>query len=214
MNLWNDFKKNENGKIIHKWMHFFPVYEKYFSAFRNKNINFLEIGVSKGGSLQMWQRFFGPMATIVGIDIDPECASHCEEDIHIRIGDQSDINFIKSLEEEFGIFDVVLDDGSHQMHHILETFNYLYPRISKNGIYMIEDLHTAYWPGYGGGIHEPNSFINISKKNIDYLNAHHTNGSLDPNFISDNTFCISFYDSVVVYERGNIPIRKAPMIGK
>ena len=45
----------------------------------------------------------------------------------------------------------VLDDGSHQMHHIVATFNFLYQRLPKNGVYMVEDLHTAYWKEYGGG---------------------------------------------------------------
>lgn len=212
MNLWQDFKIND-GKVIHKWMHYFPIYEKHFAGWRNKNVNFLEIGVSKGGSLQMWQRYFGPLATIVGIDINPECQKHNEEGINVRIGDQSDKMFLHSLEKEFGQFDIILDDGSHQMHHIFQTFEYLYPRLSKNGVYAVEDLHTAYWSEFGGGLDKPDSFINLSKQFIDQLNAHHSRGKVQPDFITDNTLGISFYDSVIVFERGQIPIRKAPMTG-
>ena len=111
----------------------------------------MEIGVAKGGSLQMWRRFFGPMATIVGIDINPHCQEYEEDGIHVRIGDQSDPVFLAGLTKEFGQFDIVLDDGSHQMEHIRKTFEFLYPTLSKNGIYIIEDLHTAYWEEYGGG---------------------------------------------------------------
>ena len=32
-------------------------------------MTFLEIGVSLGGSLEMWRNYFGPEATIVGLDI-------------------------------------------------------------------------------------------------------------------------------------------------
>src|SRR5437773_7321963 len=48
MGLWQDFLINE-GKIIHKWVHYFPIYEKHFHWYTNKSLTFLEIGVSKGG---------------------------------------------------------------------------------------------------------------------------------------------------------------------
>lgn len=213
MNLWQDFLTNDS-RLIHKWMHYFPIYEKHLTPWRNKTLNFLEIGVSKGGSLQMWRRFFGPMATIVGIDINPECKAVEEEGIHVRIGDQGDAAFLQSLIDEFGPFDIVLDDGSHRMDHIRRTFEFLYPKISKNGIYLVEDLHTAYWQEYGGGLDAPESFINLSKKFVDDLNADHTRGALAPSFMSKNTFGISFYDSVIAFERGTIPIKRAPQTGE
>jgi hypothetical protein len=52
MNLWQDFKTNDQ-KLIHKWMHYFPIYERHLAPFRNRTITLLEIGVFKGGSLQM-----------------------------------------------------------------------------------------------------------------------------------------------------------------
>jgi len=209
MNLWQDFLTNDD-RLIHKWTHYFPIYEKHLIEWRNKSITVLEIGVSKGGSLQMWKRFFGPLATIVGIDINPECQSMEEDGIHIRIGDQSDPAFLQKLIDEFGQFDIVLDDGSHRMDHITQTFELLYPTISKNGVYIVEDLHTAYWPEYGGGKDKPDTFINISKQFIDDLNADHSRGQIEPTFMTRFTFSISYYDSVVVFQRGSIPLKKAP----
>ena len=72
MNLWKDFQTSGGGKITNKWTHYFPIYEKHLAPWRNKSITFIEIGVSQGGSLQMWQRFFGPMATIVGVNFATE----------------------------------------------------------------------------------------------------------------------------------------------
>lgn len=213
MNLWQDFKIN-SGKSIHKWAHYFPIYERHLTQYRNKTITFLEIGVNHGGSLEMWSRFFGPLATIIGIDINPECKKHEADGINVRIGDQSDPIFLKSVVEEFGIPDIVLDDGSHRMEHILSSFKFFYPKISKNGLYIVEDLHTAYWPEFGGGIDKPDTFINVAKNFIDLLNADHARGKVQPNFITRNTFAISFYDSVVILERGAIPYKKAPQTGK
>jgi hypothetical protein len=85
-----------------------------------------------------------------------------------------------------------------------ELFECVYPQIPKNGVYMVEDMHTSYWPKYGGGLEVPNSFINRSKRLIDELNADHTKGALAPTDFTRTTDSISFYDSVVVFEKGGV----------
>jgi hypothetical protein len=212
MDLWQDFLTNE-GKLIHKWVHYFPIYERHFSWFRGKSLTFLEIGVSKGGSLQMWQRYFGPLARIVGIDIDPGCREHEQPGISVRVGDQGDQAFLQAIIDEFGAPDIVLDDGSHQMDHINATFDFLYPKLPKNGIYMVEDLHTAYWSEFGGGVDASASFINRCKHFIDSLNADHSRGAVPPDMITRQTYGISFYDSVVAFEKGDVWRKEAPQIG-
>jgi len=212
MNLWQDFLIND-GRVIHKWVHYFPVYERHLAWFRNKSVTFLEIGVSKGGSLAMWQRYFGPLARIVGIDINPQCRQHEAPGIFVRIGDQSDPQFLQSVVDEFGIPDAVLDDGSHQMDHIAKSFAFLYPRLPKNGVYLVEDLHTAYWPEFGGGVDAPASFINLAKGFIDKLNADHSRGAVAADFITRQTFGISFYDSMVAFEKGDVWRKEAPQTG-
>jgi hypothetical protein len=213
MNLWQDFSLNQEHTVL-KWHDYFPVYERYFSQWRNKTATVLEIGVFKGGSLGMWRRYFGPMATIIGIDIDPSCKAFEREDVSVRIGDQSDPQFLQSLIDEFGVPDIVIDDGSHQMQHISASFNFLYPKVSKNGLYIIEDLHTAYFKEYGGGLGSEGSFINISKNLIDKLNADHSRGAVEPDFFTRNTFGVSFYDSMVVFERGSVPIKGMVQSGR
>lgn len=68
------FWSNE-GTIVHKWHHYLPIYERYFAPYKSLKPRFLEIGVSKGGSLSLWREYFGPDAVIFGIDIDPSCAA-------------------------------------------------------------------------------------------------------------------------------------------
>jgi hypothetical protein len=211
MNLWQDFMTN-NGDLIYKWPHYFPVYERHFSSWRNKSLTFLEIGVSKGGSLQMWQRYFGPLARIVGIDINPECKQYEAPGISVRIGDQGDEAFLHSIVDEFGVPDLILDDGSHIMRHVTGSFLFFYPKMHKNAVYMIEDLHTAYWPEYGGGLNEPGSFINISKHFIDRLNADNTRGDLAPDLLTRETFGISFYDSMICFEKGDVRWKGVPIL--
>ncbi|HEY1447476.1 MAG TPA: class I SAM-dependent methyltransferase [Caulobacteraceae bacterium] len=212
MDLWQDFLSNQ-GKAIHKWGHYFPIYERHFAPWRGRTLTFLEIGVAKGGSLAMWRRYFGPLARIVGVDIDRRCKAHEAEGIEIRIGDQSDPNFLRALIDEFGVPDVVLDDGGHRMDQISATFEFLYPLMGKNGVYLVEDLHTAYWPKFGGGLTEPASFINIAKGLVDRLNADHAQGAISPDAFTRDTFSIAFYDSVVVFEKGQIPNKGSIEIG-
>jgi 23S rRNA U2552 (ribose-2'-O)-methylase RlmE/FtsJ len=120
MSLWSEFLTNEQ-RVIHKWKHYFPAYERHFGKFVNTDVVFIEIGCGQGGSLQMWKRFLGPHARIIGVDINPDCAAFKEDQIEIRIGHQSDAVLLESIVQEFGLPDVVLDDGSHVMSHIQST---------------------------------------------------------------------------------------------
>lgn len=200
--------------MIHKWKHYFPIYERHFKDFVYKPLTFLEIGCGFGGSLQMWKRYFGPHANIVGIDILPRCQEYEEDQIAVRIGQQQDTTFLQKLVEEFGAFDIVLDDGGHVMRDVVTTFQFLYPRIARNGVYMVEDLHTAYWPEYGGGLRKTGTFIELCKDLIDELNADHTRDALPPTEFTKTTLSMHFYDSIAVFEKGSTTKKWAPRIGK
>lgn len=201
MTLWSEFLNN-NGRVIHKWTHYFPIYEAHFKRFENRPVTFLEIGCGKGGSMQLWKRYLGPFAQIVGIDVNAGCRAYEEEQIAIRIGDQKDTRFLESVLEEFGAPDVVLDDGSHIMNDIAATFRFLYPRTAPDGVYLVEDLHTAYWEEYGGGLGREGSFIELCKTLVDELNADHARGQIPVTEFGKTTLSMHFYDSVVAFERG------------
>lgn len=211
MSLWAQFL-NHSDRTIHKWKHYFPIYERHFDRYVNRSLTFLEIGCGFGGSLQMWKRHFGPHALIVGVDIDSRCLAYQEDQIEIRIGDQSDQDFLSALVDEFGAFDIVLDDGSHMMSDIMASFRYLYSRIARDGVYMVEDLHTAYWDEYEGGLFRAGTFIEVCKGLLDELNAEWSRGALPPTEFTKSTRSMHFYDSVVVFEKGLTLEKKALMI--
>jgi len=165
MSLWAEFLTNDK-RIIHKWTHYFPIYEDHFRRYVNRPMVFLEIGCGQGGSLQLWKRYLGPLAQIVGIDIVEACKEFEEDQIAVRIGDQADSGFLDSVLDEFGPPDVVLDDGSHVMSHIRASFAKLYPRMSPTGVYMVEDLHTAYSQEYEGGS-ASGGFVHRAMQGID-----------------------------------------------
>lgn len=194
--------RSNNKRLIHKWNHFFDVYERHFSRFRNKPVVMLEIGVSQGGSLQMWKNYFGNQVKIYGIDIDPRCKNLEEENIEIFIGSQSDRKFLREVKNKIGQVDILLDDGGHTMRQQIITFEELFSMVKEDGVYMAEDLHTSYWPTYGGGIRRSGTFIEYSKRFIDYINAYHSRQRrFKVNDFTKSVSSLHYYDSILVIEK-------------
>ncbi len=193
------FFANE-GRPVHKWHHYLEIYERYFSNYRDKKFFFLEIGVFDGGSLDMWRRYFGPEATIVGIDINPRCANLVDTPNVVRIGSQADPQFLASIVAEFGQPDVILDDGSHIASHQRASFEILFPHLKERGLYAIEDLHTSYWLDWEGGYRRSGTGIETIKQMIDDMHAwYHKRPTRTP--AKDGIGAIHLHDSVVVIEK-------------
>jgi cephalosporin hydroxylase len=208
--LWHHFLTHR-GRGTLKWTHYFPAYEQHLSRYVNRPVLLVEIGVAGGGSLQLWKQYLGPHAQIVGIDIEPAAVFE-EDQITVRIGDQSDLAYLQTIVDEFGPPDVVIDDGSHMMSDVTSTFRFMYPRMSSVGAYLVEDMHTAYWPDWGGGLHSPASFIEIAKSLIDELNAD-TGGAVQPTAFTAETLSIHFYESLIVFERGRHVAKRSMTTG-
>jgi hypothetical protein len=197
------FARNE-GPPVNKWHHYIPIYERYFARFRGTPVRFLEIGVAAGGSLRMWRRYFGEAAVICGIDIDPACAEHDGRHGRVRIGSQSDPEFVGAVLDELGGVDVVLDDGSHRMVDIRATLGLVFPRLAEGGVYMIEDLHTAYMPAFGGGLHAPANVFNDVRALIDDMHHWYHSEPVGNAGLSDWVSGIHVHDSIVVIDKNRV----------
>jgi hypothetical protein len=212
--LYRSYLENGRGDL-HKWHHCFDIYERHLARFRDRPIVFLEIGLGQGGSLRMWRNYFGPQATIVGVDVRPECRAFEAERTHVRIGDQADATFLLELAAEFGPFDAIVEDGGHYTSQQIETFTWLYPEMTPQGVYLCEDTHTNYWTKYIDRS-DRLTFLDFAKALTDRLNechfeAHaferfHTapadrRGALTVSRFAATTHSVAFYDSVVVFER-------------
>lgn len=129
-------------------------YARHLVGYLDTPIKILEIGVGGegnslgGASLKMWADIF-PKAKIFGWDIYPK--THVDnERIQTFLIDQSDVQSIVRFVEEFGPFDMIVDDGSHFSHHQLTSLFNLFEAVKPGGLYVIEDYFTSYWPLYGG----------------------------------------------------------------
>lgn len=134
--------KVENGYI--------EYYEKHFSPLKNKKLNILEIGVKRetattsgACSLKTWKDYFSK-SNIYGVDIDPKNKEYEQDRIEIFIGNQADKEFISSVVDKVGKFDIIIDDGSHVNELTIASWNYLFPHLKSGGIYVIEDMVCSY----------------------------------------------------------------------
>tara|TARA_A100001011_G_C14287517_1_gene834516 strand:- start:1654 stop:2439 length:786 start_codon:yes stop_codon:yes gene_type:complete len=201
-NKFEKFFNNNKKNIINKWDHYFEIYDRYFKKYKDQDIVLLEIGVSNGGSLKMWEDYFSNNSKIYGVDIDPRCKEFESKNIEIFIGSQTDLQFLKKIKNKIPKVDILIDDGGHFMNQQIISFNELFGHIKDDGVYLCEDTHTSYWLSFGGGYKRRGTFLEYSKNFIDQLNAFHSEQKeLRPNQFTSSVDSIHYYDSVVVIQK-------------
>lgn len=191
---------------------YLEVYEKYMKNSRNKSISLFEIGVGGynspnegGNSLRMWESYF-KKGTVYAMDLYDKSQLQTDR-IKIFKGSQTDKNFLEKIFSKIGKVDFIIDDGSHQNNHIIQTFEYIFKYLKKGGYYFIEDIQTSYWPGYKG-----NSFdLNVSKNAINYFKTivdkinymELDNPFIKHDYFSRNITEIHFYHNLVVIKKSD-----------
>lgn len=202
-NIWD----NQLTLRSYKWTHYFDMYDKWFSHWRDKNPVFVEVGVNHGGSMQMWQKYFTGKPEIYGIDIDTYVLNLPLPGVELVIGDQSDPKFWDDFLARVPHIDVFLDDGGHTMAQQITTFKKVWPHITQGGVYVCEDLHTSYWPEFQKD--SPGfTMQDLAKTLTDYINIQHwkDTNKADGNLreLSRDLAEISFCDSMVMFRKDKI----------
>ncbi|AGB24298.1 hypothetical protein Mycsm_04041 [Mycobacterium sp. JS623] len=188
-----------------------PHYQKHFEPYRELPVKVLEIGIggydaidAGGESLRMWKHYFR-RGLIFGLDIFEKTGVE-ESRLRVVQGDQGDEVFLDSLGRELGPFDIIIDDGSHMSHHILASFNALFQHVKPGGIYVVEDLATAYWPAWGGATDPSAQYkaIEFIKNLLDGL--HHSeqirNGDDQPSMTEATVTGVHVYHNLALIEKG------------
>ena len=158
---------------------YFQVYEEIFKSYVGTKITFVEVGVLGGGSLFMWQEYFGKQARIIGIDLNSEAKKWEKHGFEIFIGSQSNPNFWSNFYDKVGKVDILLDDGGHHNKQQIITVHSSIPNINDGGMIVVEDSHTSYMNRFGNPFKY--SFINFSKFMVDKINYRFPNVSLKNN---------------------------------
>lgn len=192
--------ENHKGLFTEKYPHHLEIYERYFSAFRGKDVGVLEIGIRDGGSLQLWREYFGEAAWIYGLDIQDR--QHIEEEVRaeVFVGDQGDVQELRRILKSMRPLDIVIDDGSHVSLDQKQSFAELFPALREGGIYVIEDIHTSYRAGYNDDTQL--SFVEYLKEMIDSLHKNEQPGTI---FFNEweQVFAIHIYPSLAIIEKRN-----------
>ena len=132
----------DKGTIAYEAHGYTEIYNDYISDI--DKLNMLEIGIWHGDSIRMWNEYNNNI-NLHSIDIDKNVFNYLkDEKCTVHLGNQSDKNFINNVLEQTGDLDVIIDDGSHIYNDILNSFNFIYPKLKSGAIYFIEDLHATY----------------------------------------------------------------------
>ncbi len=123
------------------------MYDRIFPPYKDQPIKLLEIGVNHGGSAAVWEAYF-PNATLFGIDILSKEEMRLRSEVEllrtqVDVVDQSDAVALKAYAEEYGPFDIIIDDGSHYVSHQILSFETLWEHLNIGGTYVIEDTDSS-----------------------------------------------------------------------
>lgn len=189
-------------------------YKLHLSKFKRKRFNLLEIGVggyespSSGcASLRVWKTYF-PRANLFGIDICDKSQLQ-ERRIKVFQGSQGDENFLEGVFGDMGTIDVVIDDGSHFSKDVIQSFCFLFPKLSDGGIYVVEDTCTSYWPSYDGDPNARNdakTTMGFFKSLLDGMNYKEFESMLpgyEPSYFDKKIVSMHFYHNLIVIYKGD-----------
>jgi hypothetical protein len=167
---------------------YIPGYTELFENRRNDVKKMLEIGIGSiengqmsgvirygyktGNSLKCWSEYF-PNSIIYGIDIynHAELNTDCIVTFQADQSNENDLEMVMSNINDS--LDIIIDDGSHCGEHQVFSFMYLNKYLSKNGIYVIEDIQSK----------NIDKFLDLSIFPTEYIN-----------YINDN-FTIQYFDT-------------------
>ena len=113
------YENYKGVRLFHHWKEYASHYELHLNMLMGKRDNsqefrMLEIGVSQGGSLEVWKRYFsGKNLYYVGMDIEKNCKRFEDEErnVFIRIASQASENDLIKICKDHGPFDFIVDDG-------------------------------------------------------------------------------------------------------
>lgn len=166
--------RSDKGNDCHGYSR---IYTELFSNLRNSNINLFELGIgtnyndtpytmgehgSPGASLRAWKEYF-PLANIYSGDIDTRILFE-EDRIKTFYVDQKNKDSIRNLWNNDLLrdieFDIIIDDGAHEVDANLTFLTESFHKLKSGGIYIIEDIIIHYLPEFlnkiGSFVHSNN----------------------------------------------------------
>ena len=137
------YSKGPGYYVTDKMTHhrYIPTYSELFAKWQHEPISILEVGCYKNGSLKLWEEFF-TQATIIGVDIQTYEGSVELNRATVIIED------FYSSNRELPDFDLMIEDGPHDVNSQLAFVRKMYPKLKEGGLMIIEDVRPDYQPHF------------------------------------------------------------------
>lgn len=154
LNEWGLFYKTDKA-TAHEYLDF------YESRIGNPE-KIMEFGILNGASLRMWKYRYN--ADVTGVDI--------KQVLPIPGINIWQLDYTDSLSTQFlnGEYDLIIDDASHIIEHMIKGFELYYPMVKKGGCYIIEDCHTMHYEGYNPNKIDFKSWVKSLNLRHEYFN--------------------------------------------
>ena len=150
--------KAENVRRTGKKGHgYSKYYDNHFKEIKNNKINILEIGSYAGRSAAAFSKYF-TNSKIFCFDINISNFLFSSKQIEVFGLDINDKNRVKKYfniinqKYRFKNFDLIIDDGSHNLSDILFSLNFFFKYLNNNGIYVIEDFKFPNYYDYNKNV--------------------------------------------------------------
>lgn len=145
LNIWSELSAKGITTDKNTTHSYLEVYEEILEPYRTTAKKIIEIGIFGGASLLMWEAYFS--GAVYGMD--------CSETPHDGMADLRPLiaerthNIIignatsaADVSKHFAgmLFDVIIDDGSHDTISQFKSYKVFSKYLSDTGIYIIEDI--------------------------------------------------------------------------
>ena len=206
-NPLREYFEANDGRVIHKWMHYFDIYHRHLQRFRGT-------AAERPGTRGLPRRLAPDVEVVLRARARRSSASTSTRTASSSRGTASTSrSAIRRTPDSSGPWSRPTGRSTWSSttvpHHgpAVDEFAEIYPH--TQGAFLVEDLHTSYWSEFGGGYRRSGTFVEQAKGLVDQWTAWHSRdaGIFQVDAFTRSTRGIHFYDSVVVFER---EAREAP----
>lgn len=112
-------------------------YEKEFAKYKNNKIDLLEVGISGGGSLYLWNKYF-TNGTFWGVDISNRIFKPYKDLPNTTYIFEN--GYTEKLVNRLPDFDIMIEDGPHTLETQVFFIREYSKKLKPGGILIIEDV--------------------------------------------------------------------------